>query len=219
MAKIEGTQTIPSEIAFEYKGNLTPALPDGTVRARFPFRLPGFEAGGKKVSNAQNTQRDRFQKARDLFVDLDSQSRQRWYDARPPWTSLLWYYNYFILSALNGVLGAINPGAVVIRSIQNFKTSIPATGAWITFATAVLPTKCVVMIWGAAHRINSATWWATAIALYEGGSAETNWEEKAVWAWPVYPIWDSLNSSSVSVGWAETPDEAANVALQIIEYI
>lgn len=219
MAKIEGTQTVPSEILESYKGNLTPAMPDGTVRARFPFRIPAFQSDGKKVTAEQIAQRTRFLAARDKFSELGPTERQRWYEARPPWGSLLWYYNYFILSALNGVLGAINPGAVVIRSIQNQKLSIPSTGAWITFATTVIPEKVVIMIWGGAHNKDTLTWQATAIAIYEGGSADTNWPEYAAWAWPIFPVWDSLNSSSLWIGWAETPAAAANVAVQIIEYI
>ncbi len=219
MAKISGTQTIPSEILTEYKGNLTPALPDGTVRSRFPFRLPGFQKGGKKVSNEQLVQRERFQSAYDLFMELSAADRERWYDARPVWNSLLWYYNYFMLSALNGVLGHINPGAVVIRSIQNQKLSIPATGAWITFATGVIPEKVVIMIWGGAHKTGYVTWLATGKVTWEGGQEEWTWPQTAEWAVPVYPVWESLLSSSMWIGWAETPDAAANIAVQIIEYI
>ena len=220
MAKIEGTQTIPSELRTLYEGTLTPALPDGTVRARFPFSLPAFKKNGRKVTEAQRAQRDRFLQAHAQFKNLDSAERQRWYDARPIWNSLLWYYNYFMLSALNGVLGAINPGACVIRSIQNARLSVPATGAWFTFATTVLVEKCVIMLWGAAYKKTSAIWNEYAIAIGTEGQENTaEWYATAVGGWPVYPVWDSLNTDKIWIGWASTPDTAAEIAVQVIEYI
>ena len=216
MAKITGTQTIPSELRTLYEGALTPALPDGTVRARFPFRLPAFQKNGHKVTEAQRAQRDRFLQAHAQFKNLDSAERARWYDARPVWNSLLWYYNYFMLSALNGVLGAINPGACVIRSIQNQRLSVPATGTWITFSTAVDVAKCVIMIWGGAYTMQTVTDHSDFIDFQ---NAEVDVYQRAMAGVVVNPIWDSLASSSMWIGWAVTPAAAAQVAVQIIEYI
>jgi len=219
MAKWEGTQSVPAEWLDLWRGNLTDKSPLKITRKRYPFRRRLWRKGGYKVTEKQKAQRERFELAISKFKTISDYEKSRWYDSMPPWHSLLWYYNYFMLSALNDVLGAIARGMSVIKKIQNFKQSVPAGGGWITFGTAVDPQKCVIMIWGGAYKTKLISWMATAIAIWEGGEKGETFLQTACMAWPIFPVWDSLGSSLLSVGWAETPDAAANQAVQVIEYI
>ena len=122
----------------------------------------------------------------------------------PPWSSLLWYYNFFMLSGLMDVLGGDARGASVIKTIQNRTLEVPLGGTTITHATIIDAAKAVVMIWGAGYNY-------TAFEA-DGG----------VWtapAWPVYPLWGTLSNTNISLTWAINPSVAAKVALQVIEYI
>lgn len=203
MAKITGAQSIPSELLDGYRANLAEARPDNAVVGkRYPYRVPTQQDGGRP-SVKKREQRERFKLALEKFAGVDEETRERWYDAMPPWSSLLWYYNYFIMSALMGDTNIKQGGAGVIKSIQNYTQSIPTGGATVNFGTAVDPAKTVVMIWGASY--------------------DFDWDQVGdvpyAWAWPVYPVWDTLTANSIHIAWSLTPQIAATVAIQIIEYI
>jgi hypothetical protein len=151
MAKIEGTQNIPSEWLDLYRGTLTQKQPDGVVRSRYPYRVPKMQEGGKGVSPAQLAQRARFKQAIGQFKTLTGAQRQRWYENEPPWGSFLWYYDYFILSALMGDANAQQGGHGVIKSIQMVKQSVPTTGGSSFSIDTVDPNKTVVMLYGNSY--------------------------------------------------------------------
>ena len=204
MAKTEGTQNVPAPLLDGYRATLGEQRPNTAVHKRYPWRLPTMQKGKSNVTAGQRIQRDRFLTARDQFKTLSTAERQRWYAGMPPWSSLLWYYNFFMLSALNDVLGADARGASVIKSIQNRTLEIPIAGTTITHATPVDAAKTVIMLWGAsynqqAEEISEGVWWAI--------------------AWAVYPIWGTLNNTNVSLTWTINPTVAGKVALQVIEYL
>lgn len=154
MAKIEGTQEIPSEWKYFYDGTLTPAMPNSVVRSRYPWHVTQVQEGGPKESGGHKKQRARWKNIRDKFNLLTWAERQRWYAARPPWASLLWYYNYFMMSGLMGNAVVGEKGGGVIRSIQHKTFTLPAgTPANVTVTyDAVDPTKAVVFFYGAGAR-------------------------------------------------------------------
>ncbi len=203
MAKVEGTQNIPSGIWDKYRAQLTFKLTDATIRLRCPFTRPKSREGEADESLLQISQRNRFKSARDSFNNVPESSRSRWYDTAPPWNSYLWYYNWFMLSALMGVTGIPGGTIAVIKQIINKKISVPTGGTGFSFQPAVDPSKVVIMLWGNAWSWQSIQWGTAELAV----------------AWPVYPVWDSLLSSSLLVNWAQTPIDAANITVQIIEYI
>lgn len=203
MAKIEGTQNIPAPWINGYRGNLTEVMPDGTIRKRYPYRRPEHQEGGYKVSDDQKTQRTRFKEARTKFRERTSGEKARWYDAMPQWHSLLWYYNYFMLSALDGVLGAITEGAVVIKSIQNVFVSFTAGEQEATIPTAVDPSKVIMFIFGAGFDAN----WASTGTEFD------------YYAWRVNPVWHGLNSSRFTLDYNSNVHPDLNIIVQVIEYI
>ena len=203
MAKIEGTQNIPASYLKNYRGCLREQDPNGRTWKRYPYRLPNLQGFGHRISDKQRLQRSRFKSAVDQFKEVSPADRERWYASEPPWNSLLWYYNYFILSSLNGVLGAIVQGAAVIRNIINVNGTVPTDGTTLTLSSSVDPSKCVVMLWGAGYNFSEAQ-----VGDYP-----------YAWAWPVYPVWSNLSSGSIAVGWPIAPAGGAVVACQVIEYI
>jgi hypothetical protein len=203
MAKVEGDQTIPAEWQDYYDAELGPKNSLAVVGKRYPFKRPDFQEGGKRVTPAQVAQRTRFKNALALFQTIPQESRSRWYDSAPQWNSYLWYYNWFMLSALMGVLGAVAGGAAVIKNIINLNFSVPITGIDYSFSPAVDPSKVVVLMHGCA--------------VYT--TVREEMEYAVAFGFPVHPVWASLDSSGISVGWAMTPTSGAQVALQIVEYI
>ena len=204
MAKTEGTQSIPAAWLDSYRATLGEQRPNTAVHKRVPYRLPNMQAGGSNVSAAQRIQRNRFLYVRDKFKLLTPAEKARWYAAMPPYSSLLWYYNFFMLSGLMDVLGADAKGASVIKTIQNRILTVPVAGTTITHATTIDAQKAVVMLWGAsynqqAHEVSEGVWWAI--------------------AWAVYPIWGTLSNTNISLTWTINPSVAGKVALQVIEYI
>ncbi len=151
MAKIEGPQNIPSEIAELYSAFLTPALSDNSIRGRCPFTRPLSKAGGPQESEAQKKQRARFKQAIEGFKNTPYATRHRWYSSAPIWNSFLWYYNYYLLSALTGVTGLPNKTLAVIKSIQYVSKSIPTGGAESITISTVDPDKTVVMLFGNSY--------------------------------------------------------------------
>ena len=121
----------------------------------------------------------------------------------PPWSSLLWYYNYFMLSGINDVLGANPEGASVIKTIKHYTfTLLAGAPANVTIAiTAIDPAKAVVFPYGAAH-------------MAESGEDPVVW-----WAWSVYPYLVSMITESIIMRASEEIKEAAGLGVTVIEYI
>jgi len=203
MAKTEGEQNIPSGLLDAYRATLGEVRPNAAVHKRYPWGLPTMRAGKANETAKQRTQRTRFNTVRALFKNLSFAERQRWYAAMPPYSSLLWYYNYFMLSGLMDVLGADGRGASVIKTIQNRTLELPIGGTTITHAAVIDSAKAVVMLWGASYKHDTAQ---------EG-------DVPYAWAWQIYPIWGTLNNTNISLTWGSLPEAAANVSLQVIEYL
>lgn len=205
MAKTEGDQNVPSELLDAYRATLGESNPRTVVGKRYPYRLPGMQAGKSGETAAQRIERARFNTARGNFADVDDATRARWYDAMPPYSSFLWYYNYFIMSSLNGNADQSHGGVGVIKSIQ-FKTmSIGAGTAEGSVAiTAVDPTKSVVMLYGNSIAVDD-----------EGG---------VYFVSTVYPYVSSIAAELVKCKWSlPTPyftnTKAATIGITVIEYI
>lgn len=198
MVKIEGTQDIPSEIAKQYSAVLTPKLSRGTVRRRCPFRRPKTKDGGPCVTPAMEFQRSRFKTAISHFNTLDYSSRSRWYETAPEWHSYLWYYNWFILSALMGVTGLPGRYEAVIKSIKHYTFTLPAgspQNVTVSIDT-VDPERAMVFFYGAG-----------AYEIVEGAIAAN------------YPYLVSLNSTEAIVKASMYNAIAAGCSLSVIEYI
>lgn len=203
MAKITPPQNIPSELLDGYRATLGEERPDHGVRKRYPYRVPTMQSLVGHPSPKQRAQRARFLIAKSNFANADWPTRQRWYAAAPEWGSVLWYYNYFIMSSLAGNADPEHGGFGVIKSIQNITDTIPIIGKTVTIPVAVDITKTVVMIWGASYNYAFDTWEDLPYA----------------WAWAVYPIWGNLQPTSIDISWSLTPFAAAGVSIQVIEYI
>lgn len=205
MARIEGDQNIPSALLDAYRATLTEKQPDGASRKRYPYRVPHMQKGGADVKAAQLTQRARFQGSISRFNQLSQAERQRWYAARPPWSSFLWYYNYFILSDLMGNANIPEGGAGVISSIQFKQMTIGAGASEGQVAiTAVDTSKTVVMLYG------------NSVIVYE--------TEAVAAALPIYPYVSSMASELVKCKWAIASWQGVNtleatIGLIIIEYV
>lgn len=151
MAKVD-TQSIPSEDRLNYKRACqisTTSRSIKYVRARFPWRLPPMQKGGRGVSPAQKTQRNRFIYVRDKYIPLDATTRQRWVDANPEYKSYLFGYNFFMLEGLMG--GGPTQFPQMIKSIQVLKESVPTTGTKSFAISTVDPAKVVVLIQGNSY--------------------------------------------------------------------
>lgn len=203
MAKVTPPQNIPSELLKAYRGAMGEIRTGDRVYKRYPFRVPPMQTKVGHPSVKQKKQRDRFNLVKEKFNSLTWEERQRWFDAMPEWGSLLWYYNFFMLSGLIDVLGADAKGAQVIKSIQNITDSIPAGGKTVTIPVAVDTSKVVVMVWGAGYNRTIEYFNESAVA----------------WAWSVYPVWSNLQPNSIHISWSIAAWGAATVAIQIIEYI
>lgn len=203
MAKYEGTQSIPAEWLDEYRGALLDEHPGKIVRKRYPYRIPKMQKYGYGVTPAQQKQRNRFLAAIEKFNATPQAERQRWYASMPPWGSLLWYFNWFLLSGINGVLGAIVQGIQVIRVIQHLNVNLPTDGTAADFATAVDPSKVIVLFNGNAPKTNVHT--------YDG--------TEVPYVYLCTPMIHELFSSSIDIYWSPTPSFASNISVSIIEYI
>jgi len=123
----------------------------------------------------------------------------------PPWSSLLWYYNYFIMSSLLGNADPKEGGAGVVKSIQHKLISIGAGSAEGQVAiTAVDAAKTVIMISGAS--------------IAEGQVGDIPY------ASIVYPYISSIASELVKAKWSIAAPFgnntiAAVVSIIVIEYI
>lgn len=203
MAKTEGEQTIPCSLRDAYRAALAEQKPDLSIEKRYPYRMPTKQDKKGVPTPGQRIQRARFKTVIGSFNALSQAEKTRWYGAMPEWGSLLWYYNFFMLSGLMDVLGADARGAQVIKRILNRTLEIPIAGTTITHATTVDASKVVVMLWGAAYNFDEA----------QVG------EYPYAWAWPIYPIWGTLGNTNISLTWSIDPHAAGKAALQVIEYI
>jgi hypothetical protein len=198
MAKIEGTQSIPSELLDGYRQLLTEKTPDGIVRGRYPYRLPKLQDIDGNPSPGQRIQRDRFKQAIAKFKTLPAASRSRWYDAEPSTGSFLWYYDYFILSAIMSVTGLPGGAIAVIKGIKYYEMTAPS-GSPANFGASINtvdPNKAVAMIFGAGI-------WQVA----EGAAV------------PVYPYPVTIGSNTIILKMSQFIDYSAGVGALIIEYI
>lgn len=144
MAKVSG-QTVESEDKHQYEACLELARADGTIRKRFPKRIIAHALPAKLKQQA------RFKEAIALFHNLNPGDRTKWYDNRPVWNSYLWYYNYFIMSALSGNANVDGGGAGVIKTIQVLKEEVPTTGGKSFTISEVDAAKTVVMVYGSSY--------------------------------------------------------------------
>ena len=151
MAKLEEPQDIPSELLDLYRGTLNPNPTGNIVKKRYPFRMPRMQEGKTGVHKGQIAQRARFKEVIQNFRGVSAAERARWYAAEPPWSSFLWYYNYFIMSGLAGNANVEQGGAGVIKSIQFVSKSIPTGGNEAVAINAVDPAKTVVMLFGNSY--------------------------------------------------------------------
>jgi len=151
MAKFEGDQNVPSEWLDSYRATLNPHPTGKVVKKRYPFRMPRMQEGGPGVHPSQVAQRERFKKAVSNFKNVSAEVRSRWYAAEPPYSSFLWYYNYFLMSSLVGNANLNQGGVGVIKSIQFVSKSIPVGGDEAITITEVDPTKTVVMLFGNSY--------------------------------------------------------------------
>lgn len=236
MAKFEGDQSIPSALLDLYRASLNPHPTGKIVKKRYPFRMPKMQEGGTGVHPAQIAQRSRFKKAQTLFRGVGSAERARWYAAEPPWSSFLWYYNYFIMSALAGNANITQGGIGVIKSIQVMKASCPTTGGHaFTLGTQVDKDKTVVMLFGSARKVPRALRGSGSVArggatLNIGATVDpakctTKLNGSGVTLAvtdagnTVNPYVSALSSTQITIGWSITPELAANVGWEITEHV
>jgi len=151
MSKYEGTQSIPSEWLDAYRAALNPHPTGKIVKKRYPFKMRRMQENGPGVHAGQIAQRARFKEAIQNFKGVSAATRARWYAAEPPWSSFLWYYNYFIMSSLAGNANVDQGGVGVIKSIQFVSKSIPTAGDEAITITTVDPAKTVVMLFGNSY--------------------------------------------------------------------
>ena len=151
MAKTDGTQSIPSELLDLYRATLGEERANAAISKRYPFRMPRMQTGHGNATAAQLDQRARLKIAIADFNKVSAADRARWYAAMPPWSSFLWYYNYFIMSSLTGNADISGGGAGVIKSIQFKKEEVPTTGGKAFAINAVDPAKTVVMMFGNSY--------------------------------------------------------------------
>ncbi len=198
MARIEGTQSIPSTWKEAYDGTVTPLMPSAAIRKRYPWKKPNKQAGGLDVTQAETDQRSRWLAVRNKFKDLDSATRARWYDARPVWNSLLWYYNYFMMSGLDGNAVIGNKGAGVIKDIHHYTFQLPIGTAPV--ATVSIDTCDPYK----------------SVPFFFGAGVVLAWADLPV---VVYPYLKTLASSYMVIGASMGLDFSANLSVTLIEYI
>lgn len=205
VARITGTQSIPSALLDGYRANLAEARPDSAVVGkRYPYRVPTQQDGGRP-SLKKRQQRARFKSSLALFKTVTAPTRGRWYDAMPVWGSFLWYYDYFIMSDLTGNADGKHGGCGVIKSIQ-FKTiAMPSgSGEGSVAITAIDPAKSVVMLYGNSIAVDD-----------EGG---------VYFVTTVYPYVSEIGAEIVKCKWSlpapyYTNTKAADIGITVIEYI
>lgn len=198
MAKVTPPQEIPSELLDGYRATLGEKRPDHGVRKRYPYRVPTMQSEVGHPSPKQKAQRERFNRAVQKFDITPFADRQRWYAAAPEWGSFLWYYDFFILSALMGNAYLDSGGLGVIKSIQYVTGTLPNGAPQdvnIVIAT-VDPAKTVAMLFGAG--------------IYQA--------EEGAWV-PIYPYPKAIIAEQLTVRASMDIDGAAGISAIVIEYI
>lgn len=235
MAKYEGDQNVPSGLLDLYRGTLNPHPTGKIVKKRYPFRMPRMQEGGKGVHSGQLAQRERFKTIKGNFKNLSSAERARWYAAEPPWSSFLWYYNYFMMSGLVGNADIAQGGAGVVKTIQVMKASVPTTGTHVfTLGTEVIAAKTVVMIQGSARKILKVFRGSGSVApggaTLEIGDTITpdrcvtelegaSWKDEGESIFSTCrPYVSNLSATQISIAWDRAPAETATIGWQIIEH-
>jgi len=199
----EGTQSIPAPLLDAYRATLGEATPGDVVRKRYPFRMPTRRNGHGNVTAKQAARRESFKTAIRNFSGVTPAERARWYAAMPAWSSFLWYYNYFIMSSLNGNADGNAGGFGLIKSIKHYPFTMLA-GAPANIGVVideVDATKTVVMIFGSGYNADS-------------GEDPVVW-----WAWVVYPHIVSIATELVTVKASDTIKANAGGSITVIEYI
>ena len=198
MAKIEGAQSIPSELKELYDGTITPKSGVNIVRRRYPWRKPNKQLGGYSVTVAEKAQRQRWLDIIAKFKTVDLATRQRWFAALPPWATNLWYFNYFQMSGLKGnaVIGAMEGG--LIKDINHYTFTLPnGTPQPVTVTIDECdPTKVAVFFAGAG--------WKEILSNF---------------AISVFPYLVSLHSTYLVVQGSLAVGENAACGCSVIEYI
>lgn len=236
MAKLEEPQDIPSELLDGYRGALN-AHPTGSiVKKRYPYRMPPMQEGGKGVYPKQRSQRARFKTAIQNFKGLSQADRARWYAAEPPWSSFLWYYNYFIMSSLAGNANIDSGGAGVIKSIQVMKASCPVTGGHaFTLGTEVDATKTVAMLFGSSRKVPRVLRGSGSIAtggstlsigatvdpnkctvILSGAGVTLYYTDQGS---TIPPYVSNLTTTQISIAWPRAPEGAVNIGWEITEHV
>jgi hypothetical protein len=156
-----------------------------------------MQEGGADVKTKQIAQRARFKGARDRFKALSTAEKQRWYAARPPWSSFLWYYNYFIMSDMMGNANINEGGAGVIKGIRYYTAVMPSPGpSNVTVAISdVDADKCVMMLYGNGY--------------YDPGAGAT----------PIYPYPVSIYDTQAVMRMSYQIDMQVQIGFTVIEYI
>jgi hypothetical protein len=116
----------------------------------------------------------------------------------PEWGSVLWYYNYFMLSGLSGNADPEHGGAGLIKSIKHYTFTMPTglpSNINVTIDT-IDPEKTVVFFYGSGA-----------------------YEISADIAVAVYPYLVSLAATLAVVKASLENDHVAGLGLTIIEYI
>ena len=236
MAKLEEPQDIPSGLLDLYRGTLNPHPTGNIVKKRYPYRMPRMQEGGTGVHAGQKAQRARFKTAMADFRGVSSTERARWYAAEPPWSSFLWYYNYFIMSSLAGNANITQGGAGVIKSIQVMKASCPVTGSHeFTLGTEVDKDKTVVMLFGSGRKVPRVLRGSGSVAT--GGSSlalgatvapakcttkltGSNWQNNDPSPSPTCePYQSALSTTQISIAWPITVGQAATVGWEVTEHV
>ncbi len=236
MAKLEEPQNIPPALLDLYRGTLNPHPTGNIVKKRYPYRMPRMQEGGPGVHSGQKAQRARFKTAMADFRGVSQAERARWYAAEPPWSSFLWYYNYFIMSSLVGNADAYNGGAGVIKSIQVLLDSVPAAMPKdFALSPVVDASKTIVLLNGSARKVPKVVRGKGSVAT--GGSTlaigDTIDPDKCTvklfgtgikdgggaGAVAVYPYVDAHRATEIDLKWSETPDAAADISWEITEHV
>jgi len=205
MVKITGTQTIPSDWLLVYQATLTPVMPNGHIRQRYPFELPHSKSYGSKCTQKQLDQREKFLGWVDEFKNLSSSDRAKWYTAPINLIGLTNYYNYYMMSARQKYIVLTIGGLGVIKSIK---------------------TKVIDILSGTAE--GSTTFDAVDVdkTFFQlvGGSFIVAVVDLVPVAIPVSAYISEYTSTTLKVKWSNTSyagvdTNAGSISVQIIEYI
>lgn len=201
MAKTDGSQSVPSALLDKYRATLGQENPDDVVQKRYPYRVPTMQNQKGTPSAAQKEQRAKFKNKVNNFNNLSQTEKERWFAGAAAWRPGTWYYDFFIQSGLADIILPDGRPFQMLSNIQHTRINVPTGGTTFTLAQTVVPTKCVVMLYGASYKdeIDSPNGWA--------------------YAYPCYPNFGNFLETSINIGFARTPDFAADITVTILEYL